>query len=91
MIDAEDDRPMGETPPVYTWDIVCLMCSVRRTARGTDQDAQITKSRLGACRCGGLISIERADLGAISSAQAVHIANYRSMVKTAGEVCRGIS
>lgn len=88
---AEPPDPRYAESPVYNWDIVCLMCGERRSARGTDQDAQITKSRLGACRCGGLISIERADLGAISSAQAVHIANYRSMVKAAGEVRRGIS
>lgn len=64
--------PVRRTELRLDFSVICLLCSERRSARGTEAQAAYTRQHLGPCRrCLGPLVVERADLGAISSPVAV--------------------
>ena len=74
--------PVEQRTPrqVYQWDIVCLLCALRRPARGTVEDARFTSARLRnqwCARCGGIgLVVENAEVGSTSSPTTVHSPLY---------------
>lgn len=62
---------------VCEFDVICLQCSQRRVARGTEAQANYTRQWLGPCpRCRGPQVVERADLGGISSPSRGHSVTF---------------